>query len=149
MTLIDTEDALDATLAEMTLSVALNDTDTPRLAVHTPQGTWELPITGEVVSIGRHSSNDVVIDHPKVSREHARIERTDGDDFILQDLNSTNGTWVRGDRFDRVALQDGDLVKIGDAQLVFKRGFTSADMTLLDGDLKKLSLAARWSSSPV
>ncbi len=139
MTLIDTEDALDATLAEMTLSVALNDTDTPRLAVHTPQGTWELPFTGEVVSIGRHSSNDVVIDHPKVSREHARIERTDGDDFILQDLNSTNGTWVRGDRVDRVALQDGDLVKIGDAQLVFKRGFTSADMTLLDGDLKKLS----------
>lgn len=138
MTLIDTEDALDATIADMTLSVALNDTDTPRLAVHTPRGTWELPFTGDVVTIGRHSSNDVVIDHAKVSREHARIERTDGDDFILQDLNSTNGTWMHGDRVDRVALQDGDLLRIGDAQMVFKRGFTSADMTIMDGDLMKL-----------
>ena len=137
MTLIESEAALDATLADMTLSMALNDTEAPRLAVHTPRDTWELPFTGDLVTIGRHSSNDVVIDHAKVSREHARIERAGDGDFILQDLNSTNGTWLRGDRVERVVLQDGDLVRIGDAQLVFKRGFTSADLTLMDGGLVK------------
>ncbi|RMF39190.1 MAG: FHA domain-containing protein, partial [Chloroflexi bacterium] len=49
------------------------------------------------VSIGRAPGNDVVIEEPQVSRQHARLTRR-GDLMVLEDLNSTNGTFVNGIR---------------------------------------------------
>jgi pSer/pThr/pTyr-binding forkhead associated (FHA) protein len=90
--------------------------------------------------IGRSAGNNLVLDYAKVSRSHARIERN-GDDFILRDLQSTNGTRLGGDRIEQHRLQDGDTFQIGPAQLVFKNGFVQEELTVADGlDLRPSGL---------
>lgn len=131
VTLIHSEADLEATLAQATLAMTLSDTRAPRLAVHTPGKTWEVPLAQESLTIGRDPASDVVIDHPKVSRRHACLERR-GNAFVLRDLGSTNGTWLGAHRVDEHTLQDRDMVRIADAQLVFKRGFAPEDLTLVE-----------------
>lgn len=134
ITLINSERELEATLASEKLEVALSDTHVPRLAVHMPGRTWEVRLTSDVLTLGRHAENDIVLDHPKVSRRHARIERR-RDAFIMRDLDSTNGTWLGARRIEEHALQDGDTIRIGSAQLVFKRGFEAEDLTLIEAPM--------------
>jgi len=65
--------------------------------------------------IGRDESCELVVDDPRVSREHARIEPRDGEHFVV-DLGSRNGTRVNGQPVTRpVGLRDGDQVQLGDA----------------------------------
>jgi pSer/pThr/pTyr-binding forkhead associated (FHA) protein len=128
---IDSSSDLEATLAQATLSVKLNDTNTPRLTIHTSKRTWQASFVQDALTLGRESSNDVMLDDPKASRQHARIERR-GEQFILRDLQSRNGTWVGGQRVDEYTLHDGDTVRVGDAQIVFKRGFQTQDLTIAD-----------------
>lgn len=63
--------------------------------------------------IGRHPACDVVVADPSVSRRHAQLTFRDGI-WVLQDLASTNGTAVNGERVGRAALHSGDLVELGD-----------------------------------
>jgi DNA-binding winged helix-turn-helix (wHTH) protein len=75
---------------------------------------WE----GEQV-VGRDASADVVLDSPKVSRQHARIT-VRGVLPTIEDLGSKNGTHVRGERIGApTALAPGDSVRIGPFTLVF------------------------------
>ncbi len=67
--------------------------------------------------IGRHPDCDVVLAGPAVSRRHARLVFRDGA-WILQDLDSTNGTLVNSARVGRCRLNAGDRLVIGDTQLV-------------------------------
>ncbi|MGF1489143.1 MAG: FHA domain-containing protein [Prochloraceae cyanobacterium] len=70
------------------------------------------------ISIGRDPNNDVSIDHPTVSRYHAKIERENGS-FYLFDLNSTNGTFVNGKQVrDKRVLKVGDTIHIGSSSLI-------------------------------
>lgn len=126
---IDTEAELDATLAQSLVPMTLTNNAIPRLVVHTPSRTWDVPLVQESLSIGRHPGNDLVLDQAQASRRHARIERA-GDGFLLRDLNSTNGTWLGGGRIDQRQLRGGDTVRIGNARLVFKAGFVPDDLTL-------------------
>jgi hypothetical protein len=72
-------------------------------------------------TIGRSGSNDIVLDSPFVSAEHA-VVKGDRDVFIIHDLASFNGTWVNGHRVQRSILYDGDLLTFGkDLSLVFKQ----------------------------
>lgn len=71
-----------------------------------------------MTTIGRLSDNAVVIDSPAVSSHHACVFR-DGNDFIIEDLQSTNGTFVNDARVTRQALQNGDVVAVGKHTLVF------------------------------
>lgn len=99
----------------------------PRLVVHLPDRTWELPLSKqEVWMIGRNPDNDIPIDHLKVSRRHARIEKRNDHTFIIQDLNSTNGTWFERQRIGTHALKHTQTIEIGPAKLVFK------DLTMAD-----------------
>jgi predicted component of type VI protein secretion system len=66
--------------------------------------------------IGRHSSCDLVVSDPSVSRRHARLVFRDHG-WILQDLDSTNGTRVNGVRVGRSELRPGDRLAIGEARL--------------------------------
>ncbi len=75
---------------------------------------------GMMATIGRLSENTVVIDSPAVSSHHACVVR-DGDQFVVEDLQSTNGTFVNGTRVSRQALQDGDVVLVGQHTLVLDR----------------------------
>jgi ABC transport system ATP-binding/permease protein len=70
-------------------------------------------------SLGRDATNDTVIDHPNVSRFHARIERKGGSLYIF-DLNSTNGTFVNGQQISgEYSLKPGDMINIGPSRLTF------------------------------
>lgn len=74
------------------------------------------------VTLGRHPSNTLRLVDREVSKEHALIER-DGADFILRDLNSSNGTFVNGRRVLReLRLRDGDEIALGSSRLVFRSG---------------------------
>jgi hypothetical protein len=67
--------------------------------------------------IGRNPACDIVLSGAAVSRRHARLSFRDGN-WILQDLDSTNGTVVNGALVGRCKLQPGDGVNIGDEQLI-------------------------------
>lgn len=75
-------------------------------------------ITKERTSIGRRPENDVVMDHPAISGHHAAIV-TIVQDAFLEDLNSTNGTWVNGQSIKKHFLQNGDVIELGKFQLEF------------------------------
>lgn len=66
----------------------------------------------ERVSIGRKPSNDIQLDHPTVSGEHALVITVRHDSF-LEDMGSTNGTRVNREPIKKCVLQDGDEIRIG------------------------------------
>ena len=72
-------------------------------------------------SIGRAGDNDLVLDHPQVSRRHAQI-RWDGWQYLITDLNSTNGVYVNGERVQEAALPEGARVQIGPFRFLFLQG---------------------------
>ena len=72
----------------------------------------ELKIDQDEIIIGRDSGNDIQIDNVAVSREHARITRGPNYYFI-EDLNSTNGTFVNGKKINKKFLQEVDEISIG------------------------------------
>lgn len=84
------------------------------------EGTVEqqVQLSKERMSLGRHRHNDIVLGHPSVSGEHAVIV-TILDDSFLEDLHSTNGTFVNGHRIGKHFLQNNDLIKIAKFQVQF------------------------------
>lgn len=74
-------------------------------------GEFPLPASSEIV-VGRSSDLDMVLVEDMVSRRHAKIT-VNGDSVTIQDLGSTNGTFVNGERIERMMLTDGDRVLIG------------------------------------
>ncbi len=71
-----------------------------------------------VVNIGRKSENELVVDDPHVSREHAQI-RIVQNVYFLFDLNSTAGTYVNGRKIDQYSLQPGDVISVADHPIIF------------------------------
>jgi pSer/pThr/pTyr-binding forkhead associated (FHA) protein len=75
---------------------------------------------GAITRIGRALDNEIVVSHSSVSRHHASIESNNGT-FMVKDLNSQNGTFVGTRRVaGAAAIGDGDNVRIGDAQFIFR-----------------------------
>ena len=72
----------------------------------------------ERYTVGRLPDNDVRIDNPTVSGHHSLIINILNDSF-LEDLNSTNGTYVNGKLIKKHALQNGDVITVGRHQLRF------------------------------
>src|SRR5687768_4873925 len=70
------------------------------------------------VSIGRLPDNMIVIDNPAVSGRHARVFR-EGNHYVVEDLKSTNGTFVNEKPIARHTLLEGDVVLVGKHSLVF------------------------------
>lgn len=76
------------------------------------------PLPSGELSIGRDPSNRLWIPDPVLSRQHCVISH-DGDQFLIRDLGSRNGTIVNGLTVQELRLQQGDQISIGDSVLVF------------------------------
>jgi pSer/pThr/pTyr-binding forkhead associated (FHA) protein len=75
-------------------------------------------VARDIVMVGRAPSNQIVIDHPTVSDQHAVLLRT-GDSYSLKDLNSTSGTQINGDFVTDAELKEGDTIRFGSVVGVF------------------------------
>jgi hypothetical protein len=86
-------------------------------ALHVAGREYEL---GEVTVIGRSKRCDIVLNDPNASRQHAEVRR-EGDEFVLVDLDSTNGVKVNRREVKRAALANGDRIDLGASELRFER----------------------------
>jgi FHA domain/Protein of unknown function (DUF3662) len=80
-----------------------------------PDATYTLEGTSR---IGRSERSDVVLADPSVSRAHAVLE-LNGDEAVVRDLDSTNGTFVNGRRVKAQVLHDGDELRFGNTRMTF------------------------------
>lgn len=93
----------------------------PELLISYPDHGSEVFTLGRLrITIGRSARNDVCIPDPFASRVHAEVRR-EGDQYLLQDLGSANGTYYNGARVEgAVSLAHGGRVQIGETEIVFK-----------------------------
>jgi hypothetical protein len=81
-------------------------------------GTQIYPLTQPVVNIGRRLDNHLVIDDPRVSRDHAQLRDVKGR-YVIFDLESTGGTFVNDHRIHQCVLYPGDVISLAGVPLVF------------------------------
>lgn len=91
----------------------------------------ELPADGAPLTLGRAEDNTWPLDDQAASRRHAQIAFT-AEGYVLQDLGSSNGTWVNRSRVERHVLVDGDEITIGGSTLVFTEPATNEATVLVD-----------------
>ncbi len=104
------------------------------------QGEYEL--NQERLTIGRKPDNDIPIDNLAVSGKHALVI-TILDDSFLEDLGSTNGSYVNGKLVKKHALKDGDVIAIGKHELKYINEHATAD----DDDFEKTMIIKPGSAS--
>jgi len=98
----------------------------PQLIIHSESGeTTSLTIITDSVTIGRRRGNSLCLPHLSVSGHHARIVQESGC-FIIEDLNSTNGTVVNGEKINRQVLVHFDDIIIGSYRVSYSETHTPA-----------------------
>jgi pSer/pThr/pTyr-binding forkhead associated (FHA) protein len=97
----------------VTQAVSLSMQKRVSLLVYHRRGVEAVPlVVGESMVVGREAPARIRVDHPSLSRQHARFEI--GEDGVhVQDLGSTNGTRVNGRKVDRCLVKPGDEVLLG------------------------------------
>jgi pSer/pThr/pTyr-binding forkhead associated (FHA) protein len=128
----------------VSLNVTLARTDLPRLAVTTPDDTWEVPLYDDTIAIGRDLNADIVLPYAQVSRFHAQVEYRNGR-VTIRDRGSLNGTWLGNRRLDEYQLSAGETVRIGPAHLTFAAGFGTDELS----DALQSAGAARGHKVPI
>lgn len=78
----------------------------------------DIPLVKERTTIGRRPQNDIQIDNLAISGEHAVLVMV-GADVFIEDLNSTNGTFVNGNPVSKHALRNGDVIALGKYNLQY------------------------------
>lgn len=78
----------------------------------------EVQLTKDRTTLGRRPYNDIVIDNLAVSGEHAVLQMN-GSEVVLEDLNSTNGTYLNGKAVKKQQLQNGDSIEVGKYKIKF------------------------------
>jgi pSer/pThr/pTyr-binding forkhead associated (FHA) protein len=82
------------------------------------EGVKVFPLKESVVNIGRRLENHLVIDDPRISRNHSQLRAINGR-FVLFDLNSTGGSFVNGQRTSQTVLYPGDVISLAGVALIF------------------------------
>lgn len=102
------------------LGVSPADLKKTLMGVLTPEGGAPFPIADDETTIGRDASNGISIPDGSISTRHARVLRRAGM-FVIEDLQSRNGTFVNGERVsgDAKVLADGDLIRLGKVIMTF------------------------------
>jgi len=104
-------------------------TTTPELVVETGSvaGTRFL-LDRPLITIGREEGNDIRLEDEMISKTHCRII-TQGDNYLIEDLGSSNGTIVNGNTVNSHMLSDGDKLFLGETTLTFKKGAAGSEST--------------------
>jgi hypothetical protein len=79
----------------------------------------QFDLGGPLISIGRASDNDLILDDPMVSRHHCQLKLQHGA-YSFADLGSRNGSEVNGQPVSEIALGPGDVIRIGDTEIEFQ-----------------------------
>lgn len=90
----------------------------PQNAFLIVDGVKVFPLIESVVNIGRRLDNQLVIDDPRISRNHAQLRAIKGR-YVIFDLNSTGGTFVNGQRTSQSVMYPGDVISLAGVPLVF------------------------------
>jgi predicted component of type VI protein secretion system len=108
----------------------------------TPGQTYDL--TENDITIGRDINADIVISVPEISRRHARFRSGPGG-YVLEDLGSTNGTFVNGKRLTvPQQLNSGDIIMFGEAvTMVFEGGDIGLDATVVSPSSQDATLVGQ------
>ena len=85
-----------------------------------PEKTFRI-LPGGIKTIGRATGADFIVDAPLVSRVHCRLTALAGGELEVKDLDSTNGTFVNGERIQTARLAPGDRLGVGRVELVALR----------------------------
>ncbi len=99
-----------------------------------PTPSKSFPLSKSEIIVGRDATCDIVINDPEISRRHARLS-LQGDVYLLDDLGSTNGTFVDGQRLmGPHPLQPGDLILFGEnVSMSYEAIPIDADATIMAG----------------
>jgi len=103
--------------------------------------TENLELTKEKLTIGRNPNSDLFIKNPNVSFNHAIIYKN-GNDYEIEDLNSTNGTYLNGEKIQKATIRNGDEISIAGVynfKIEFHKNLTKIKKEFVDG----FSLEAR------
>ena len=116
------------------------------LIVHNGTHALTHELVEDIIMIGRAPLNDIVIDNPVVSAQHAMLLKL-GNSYWLKDLNSTNGTYINDLLFTYGELKDGDRIRFGAAMAIFaercrKRRSTCAIRTFWTSSMPRRKSAA-------
>jgi len=95
-----------------------NSEKIPESAFLIVEGVKVFPLKDPVVNIGLRLENHLVIDDPRISRNHSQLRAINGR-YVLFDLNSTGGSFVNGQRTSQTVLYPGDVISLAGVALIF------------------------------
>lgn len=102
-----------------------------------------VPLLKERMTLGRRPYNDIVVDNLAVSGEHAALQAI-GNEYYIEDLNSTNGTYINGKKIKRQILHAGDSIEIGKYTIKYVNDVVDPKATVSangkDGDVVQADL---------
>ena len=96
----------------------IEDNTMPENAYLIVEGVSVFTLSAPVINIGRRLDNSLVIDDPRVSRNHAQLRAIKGR-YVVFDLNSTGGTFINGRRVGQGVLYPGDVISLAGVMLIF------------------------------
>ena len=85
-----------------------------------PEQTFRI-LPGNIKTIGRATGADFIVDAALISRVHCRVTALNGGELEVRDLESTNGTYVNGQRIETARLAPGDRLQVGRVEMVALR----------------------------
>jgi hypothetical protein len=91
----------------------------PRLVAQSPEFAGKsFDLSGVEVTVGRVADNNIQIEHASVSGHHA-VFKLDAQDYVIKDLDSTNGTRINGERVTQQKLRRNDILRLGNIELLY------------------------------
>jgi len=91
----------------------------PRLVAQSPEFAGKsFDLSGAEITVGRVADNNIQIEHASVSGHHAAF-KLDALDYVIKDLDSTNGTRINGERITQQKLRRNDILRLGNIELLY------------------------------
>jgi len=91
----------------------------PRLVAQSPEFSGKsFDLSGGEISVGRVADNKIQVEHASVSGHHA-VLKLDALDYVIKDLDSTNGTRINGERVTEQKLRRNDILRLGNIELLY------------------------------